>query len=216
VELPTTWESYLASLDTSFRKKLLKRWRSLEAAGEMTVLEAGKDVSIDQAMKELARLNQERFESGSTAFGGEEMLTFHTNLAKLLHDRGMICLLLLRHKGETIGAGYEFLYAKKAFSYQAGWDSRFAQYGLGHIMTALCMKWCIDRGVQEYDFLCGEPEYKRCWSAKSRVMLDFEELNPQTLRGRAFKHVKAWQKRWIGGKAGATAPARTLPLPADP
>lgn len=186
VALPATWETYLASLGTSFRKNLLKSWRKLEAEGTLEVLEAGKDISVPDAMRELKRLHDLRFGGESISFRDPRTQRFHEALATRLAADGDLGLLLLRFNGQCIAADYDLLHQGTVWSYQSGWDPAFASRSVGHIMTACSIRWAISRGQHTYDFLAGEVDYKKCWNTASRLLADYEAFSRSTLRGIVF------------------------------
>lgn len=207
VPLPATWEAYLASLSSSFRKNLLKGMRNLEAAGRVELLEAGRDIGVAEALRELVRLHHLRFGSESTTFSSPRNLKLHEQIATSLAATGDLGLLLLRLDGRCIAAGHDFLHQGTVWSYQSGWDPEFASFSIGHVMTAYSIRWAIGRGQHTYDFLAGEVDYKESWKIVRTTLADYEASSYNTLRGLAYA---AGRKLVLGTRAAGTATCATV------
>ena len=66
------------------------------------------------------------------------------------------------------------------------------------ILTGAVIQWAIERGLGEYDFLCGEEAYKDRWSDAERRMTSVQAFNPTTLVGRILPVVRT-AKRAVWG-----------------
>ena len=81
---------------------------------------------------------------------------------------GRLVLVLLEVGGEIVASKYDFAYGGKIWCYQGGWKKSLAADRLGHVMLARVLRWAIEHGYREYDFLAGDAPYKRRWGNAER------------------------------------------------
>lgn len=189
--LPSSWEALLAQKSRNFRSQWNNSWNRLRAAGEVRFEYAGAGLPIEQALEEVARLHRERWGSRSRSFSTDEYLAFHRRLAARFHDNGWLLLVVLTLDGKHIAARYDFVYGDKLWCIQGGWSPAFADQRVGMLLTGTVIRWGIERGLREYDFLGGEADYKRRWATGERTMTNLVACNPRSARGLAW----TWTRR---------------------
>jgi CelD/BcsL family acetyltransferase involved in cellulose biosynthesis len=188
--LPNDMEAFLASRSRNFRSQYRSSCKKLEQLGDVRLRYAGTDIAISDAIQTLARLHRERFAEESTSFRSDAYVRFHTRLAETFFERGWLWLVVLEVAGESIAARYDYVYANKVWCMQGGWDPRFGAVRPGMVLTGAVIQWAIERGLAEYDFLCGEEAYKNRWSDAERRMTSVQAFNPATLVGRVLPVVR--------------------------
>ncbi|MDG2124845.1 MAG: GNAT family N-acetyltransferase [Verrucomicrobiales bacterium] len=183
--LGESWEAFLAKLSRNSRKKVKLAEKRFERDFEHELLVAGVDIPVDEAMEVLEELNSMRWGDAARSFKTREFGVFHRRLAKDFVERGWLSLLLLRGNGEFVAAQYD-IYGNKAWGFQGGWRSDLAGYSIGKVMMAKALRRYIGLGLEEYDFLAGEADYKDSWSDDERMVYDLELANRESVRGLAF------------------------------
>jgi CelD/BcsL family acetyltransferase involved in cellulose biosynthesis len=105
---------------------------------------------------------------------------------------------------------YGFLYNGVFYFYQAGFDPRFSEYGVGLVLMGLAIQRAIEEGAREYDLLHGAERYKFLWAREARELSRLE-LYPAGLRGSLWKtawewnrEVRAMARKMLGMKPAAT------------
>jgi CelD/BcsL family acetyltransferase involved in cellulose biosynthesis len=160
------------------------------------VLRAGQDLSIDEAMTVLAKLNRERWQEGGSSFRTDNYARFHQALARRFAERGWLWLAILTLDEKPIAARYDFVYGGKVWCMQGGWDPARQDLNPGTLMTGEVIAWAIAQGFHEYDFLGGEDHYKRRWAEAERKLIDLEAFNAATLRGRWWPRLRSLKQAW--------------------
>jgi CelD/BcsL family acetyltransferase involved in cellulose biosynthesis len=188
--LPGDMEAFLGSRSRNFRSQYRSSRKKLEQLGAVRLRHAGTDIAIPDAIEVLARLHRERFADESASFRSEAYIRFHTRLAETFFERGWLWLVVLELAGEPIAARYDYVYANKVWCMQGGWDPRHSAVRPGMILTGAVIEWAIERGLAEYDFLCGEEKYKDRWSDAQRRMTSVQAFNPATVVGRILPVVR--------------------------
>ena len=116
--------------------------------------------------------NERRGTKGETgSFESHSILRFHQRLVEALFGTGEVDLLRL-DAGETpIGYLYNFLQHGKVYFFQSGFryenDSKMKP---GLVTHALAIQRYIEDGLQEYDFLAGDSQYKRSFAKQARML----------------------------------------------
>ena len=196
-DLPGDMEAFLASKSRNFRSQYRSSCKKLEQLGDVHLRYAGTDIAIPEAIAVLARLHRQRFAEESASFRTEAYVRFHTHLAQAFFARGWLWLVVLEVAGEPIAARYDYVYSNKVWCMQGGWDPRYGAIRPGMILTGTVIKWAIERGLAEYDFLCGEEQYKDRWASAERRMTSVQAFNPATVVGRILPVVRT-VKRTVG------------------
>ena len=193
--LPPSWDEYLASCSKHFRKRIGYNDRRLERDGEVRYLFVDDDIPLEQAYELLVQLNRHRFGEEGQSFRSAEYVEFHRRLCQQLLPRGWVLLAVLKVGEEVAAVKYDYCYGGKLWGNQGGWSREWEKKEVGNVMIGRLIRWGIERGYKEYDFLGGADEYKQRWSTASRQMVDLAGHNV-TLRGRLFR-LGDEGKRWL-------------------
>ena len=199
LRLPSSWDELIKSQSKNFRSQWNNSWNRLTRDAEIKLHFAGKDLPIEDAFAELARLHRLRWEDESASFRTEKYLQFHHKFSRKLHENGWLLFMLISANGEYIAARYDFVYGNKIWCFQGGWNPAYDSKRVGTILTGKIIERGIENGLQEYDFLGGEADYKKRWASGERVMMDLITWNRKTLRGRFCEFIFRCKtvKRWI-------------------
>ena len=162
--LPPTWDAYLAARSANFRSWISRNENRIARRGSTRLLFAGRDVSVGDAFAWLSRLHADRW---GLPFE-PRFATFHRSLSAQLLPLGRLVLVLLEVGGEIVASKYDFAYAGKIWCYQGGWRKSLADHRVGHVLLAGVLRWAIEQGYREYDFLAGDAAYKRRWANTQR------------------------------------------------
>lgn len=187
--LPTDFDDLLASRSANFRRQLRNSRNRLERLGEVRLLVAPDDVPVDTAFDELLRLHRLRW-GNKGSFSTDAYVRFHRRLAHRLAENDQLFLALLTAGGQTVAVCYDFVFAGKMWSVQGGWDPQHQSGRPGTVLTAEAIRWAIEHGLNEYDFLAGHHDYKLRWANDERELVALTVANPRTLRGRLYLRLR--------------------------
>jgi CelD/BcsL family acetyltransferase involved in cellulose biosynthesis len=138
--------------------------RSLRAFGELEGHFAASGTESAEVLQELIALHQARWRRDGRpgAFSSPRFAGFHRDLVAELGPRGEALLYRVRSERGTVGCLYLFADRGSALFYQSGLadfdDNRLRPGVVTHV---LCLQACMERGLDEYDFLAGDQRYKR-------------------------------------------------------
>jgi CelD/BcsL family acetyltransferase involved in cellulose biosynthesis len=199
-----TWTSFQAGLGPKHRYNLHRRlknlYRDFDATFECVVAENQRS----SALVTLVALHNKRMQErgGSDGLHSSELVGFHEELTRLALGQGWLRLFILTLNGERVAALYGFMYARKFYFYQSGFDPQYSPHSVGLVTMGLAIEAAIGGGAQEFDLLHGDEEYKSLWAKEQRELVRLE-LYPPT--SRVWLYAKAIELNRLSRKAVRTS-----------
>ena len=169
LDLPDTWEEYVAGLGRNLRTNLGRYGRKLDREAPAPVVErlvTDPAEAADTAV-ELALLNERnRRERGSSgSFADPRMVDLHREAAVRMLEAGRLRLHRL-DVGDRMIAGIScFRHDDTVSFYVTGFTPDYGRYGPGRRVIAAAIRGAIEEGAGRFDFLRGAEEYKSTWGA---------------------------------------------------
>jgi CelD/BcsL family acetyltransferase involved in cellulose biosynthesis len=209
LELPATWDEYLATLSRSHRKQIRRCERRMLDSGRLTLHTATNEAQRDYALDVLTQLHgKRRKELGDKgAFASAKFLDFHDEVTTRLLQQGSLGLHWIELDGRPVAAEYQFSDARAIYAYQSGIDPAALREEPGRLITIATLQKAIADGKKYFDFLRGDEPYKAHWRARPCPTKDIRIL-PATSAARlrhslwvASDSVKNWIKSGLGRTA---------------
>jgi CelD/BcsL family acetyltransferase involved in cellulose biosynthesis len=165
-----SWEDYMASLGAEHRYNFHRKWRRLNREYSVRFDQASTAAECRESIELTMALHRTRWRErgGSEAFNTPELVAFHRSFVQLALERDWLRLYLLRLNGRPAASLYGFLYGRKFYFYQSGFDPAFDKYSVGMISMGLGIQRSFEEGAVEYDLLHGAEAYKCHWARESR------------------------------------------------
>ena len=159
VQLPNTWEEYLANLSKKNRHELKRKFAKLENRGNFSWCAKSTVTDININLDEFFRLLR------SSGTHKSEFLTnrraeFFRELAKTMAEQDIIRLFFLEVDGEKVSSTLCFDWEGNRLLYNSGFDRDFSEYSVGLLLKVICLRDAIDQGKKYFDFLRGPERYK--------------------------------------------------------
>lgn len=175
------WQSFQAGLGPkhryNFHRRLKNLYHEFDARFECIVSEDRRSAALAALVALHNRRMQER--GGSDGLHSSELVGFHEELTGLALARGWLRLFVLTLNNEKAAALYGFMYGKKFYFYQSGFDPRYSPYSVGLVTMGMTIEAAIEDGAEEFDLLHGDEKYKSLWAKKQRDLARVE-LSPPT------------------------------------
>jgi len=175
-----TWESYLSGLGSQHRYNFNRRLKNLHKLGTLTFGVVEHEEQRPEALRNLLDLHNLRWDQrgGSETLRSPTMQAFHDAFSRTALERGWLRLFILRLDGRPIGALYGFLYRRRFYFYQSGFDPAYRQQSVGLVTMGLAIKHAVTEGVEDYDLLHGTETYKALWASESRELVRIQMFPP--------------------------------------
>jgi len=165
--------NYLSLLSNNRRYKLRRSIEAYEKNGNVRIIAADTEDEALLMLEELKILHQKtwvgRGKPGS--FARDFYCEFHKNLIANRFNKNEIQLLHAACGNDTIGYLYSFIYNGQVYNYQGGFNYLPKKVFIpGLTCHYLAVLYNATKGLDTYDFLAGDVEYKRSLST------DFAEM----------------------------------------
>ena len=159
VNLPSTWEEYLATLDKKQRHEVRRKLRRLREVGnvEHHCLQLGQEVE-DYMGTFLKLFSLSRDEKAH--FMTSQMESFFRSLAKAMAEVGLLRFGVIELNAQPVAMTMGFDYDDSHYLYNSAYDPQFNYLSVGLLCTVLCLKESIEKGKKKWDFLKGDETYK--------------------------------------------------------
>ncbi len=160
LDLPSTWEEYLAALNKKQRHEVRRKLRRLWEADavDYRCVEVGRQEVEDltDTFLELFSLSQE----GKASFMTARMASFFRSLAGTMAGLGLLRYGILELNKLPVAMIMGFDYDDTMYLYNSAYDPRYNSLSVGLLSKVLCIKESIGRGRRRWDFLKGTEKYK--------------------------------------------------------
>ncbi|MBI5652252.1 MAG: GNAT family N-acetyltransferase [Chloroflexi bacterium] len=171
IELPATWDEYLATLDKKQRHEIRRKLRRIEEA-HATWHTIGADEATDAPIADFIALHKTS-RPDKHLFMDARMQNFFIEIARALHTRGWLQLLFLEVEGARAASLLNFAYGNDILVYNSGYDPiKYGVYSPGIVLFARSIQDAIAAKYRRYDFLRGNEEYKYRFGAKDTQVVE--------------------------------------------
>jgi CelD/BcsL family acetyltransferase involved in cellulose biosynthesis len=158
IDLPETWDGYLAGLSGKDRHELRRKLRRAEA-GQPRVEVARTPAAMAVLMDGFVALHR-RSKVGKARFMDDSMEAFFRELGSLWAAAGLAALWMLWLEERPAAALFCLEQAGSVSLYNSGFDPEARALSPGVVLIARTIEDAIARGFRRYDFLRGEEPYK--------------------------------------------------------
>lgn len=170
VDLPTTWEEYLARLSKKDRHELRRKLRRLGKGGDVGLEVLERPAEVAGAMDDFLDLHRAS-RAEKAAFLTEPVACFFRKVAVALAEEGRALLLFLTLNGVRAAGLLCFRGEGELLLYNSGYERGYSSLAVGLLSKALALQWAIQAGVRRFDFLRGAEPYKYDLGARNREIL---------------------------------------------
>jgi CelD/BcsL family acetyltransferase involved in cellulose biosynthesis len=159
VNLPSTWEEYLATLDKKQRHEVRRKLRRLREAGnvEHRCADVGQEVEgyVGTFLRLFSLSRDEK-----ARFMTTQMESFFRSLAGAMAEVGLLRFGVIELDAQPVAMTMGFDYDDSHYLYNSAYDPQFNYLSVGLLCKVLCLKESIEKGKKKWDFLKGDETYK--------------------------------------------------------
>jgi CelD/BcsL family acetyltransferase involved in cellulose biosynthesis len=169
LELPSTWDEYLAEIPSKLRHEIRRKAKKLEAETGPFRVETATDETLIPLLDRFVELHR-MSEGPKGVFMVPGMEIFFRRLGQTFCERGVFRLTFIRVRDElaagTIGFNFEGTYSL----YNSAFDRRWQQLAPGMVLVAEDIRQAIEEGCSVFDLLKGDYAYKYRFGARKRLV----------------------------------------------
>ena len=167
IELPGTWDDYLALLSKKDRHELRRKLRRLESSTNWRWYCVSEPEEVAGRLGDfitLMRLSRQDKDEYMTP----ERERFFYGISERMAQLGFLRLYFMEIDGQTVATSLCFDYASSRLLYNSGYDPDYSYYSVGLLLNALCLREAIGQGIGYFDFLRGPEAYKHHLGGQQR------------------------------------------------
>jgi CelD/BcsL family acetyltransferase involved in cellulose biosynthesis len=159
MDLPNTFDAYLASLNTKQRHEVNRKLRRLTEEGNIEYRFVNQGPELSNTLNEFFRMFVESRED-KAAFLTEDMKLYFRNIVDAMSRKGLLRLGILELDKKPVAEILCFEYRDCLYLYNSGYDPQYIGLSVGVLSKVLAIKDCIEKGIKKFDFLKGAELYK--------------------------------------------------------
>lgn len=159
LDLPETWDKYLARLNAKQRHEVKRKLRRLSEAGNIDYYSVTDGMAINNHMDIFLKMFCESRED-KAAFLASRMEAFFRLMANSMSDIGLLRLGVLQLDTVPVAMTICFDYDGCLHLYNSSYNPQYASLSVGLLCKVLCIKAGIEEGKKRFDFLKGGEAYK--------------------------------------------------------
>ena len=162
IDLPGSFEEYLAGFRQKRRKELKRKIKRLETEEGFSFCSketVGNDFEEFIRLVRLSGLEKRKFMS-------EKIKEYFKDLMSQQKRDWQVHLCFLKMKERVVAGLMTFENSEEVWLYNSGFDPEYRYYSVGLVLKAFRLKKAIEQGKKKYDFLRGGERYKYDLGAK--------------------------------------------------
>ncbi len=159
IDLPDSWDDFLANLKAKERHELRRKIRRLQSAGDFTVEVLRERSSFMGEIEKFFALHR-KSNKNKAEFMTPQMEAFFRDLAKKFHQKGWLDLSFLKIRGKEVGTFFSFNFQDTYYLYNSGYDPDYGKLSPGIVLAAYSIQEGIKNGKKRFNFLRGREDYK--------------------------------------------------------
>lgn len=167
IDLPQSWDEFLALQSKSHRKQLRQLERRVLQSARSSWRAVHSSATFADAWTTLVDLHQRRRQSLGEpgCFASQPWAAFQWDVAQQLLKSGRLRLSTLELDGQPVAAEYHFAAGRTTFAYQGGVEPNRLGDEPGQLSTLCTIQQAIAEGHSRFDLLRGDEPYKAHWRA---------------------------------------------------
>ncbi len=159
LDLPSTWEGYLAALTIKQRHEVRRKLRRLSEAGKVDYHFVKDSAAVNNAMGTFLKMFSES-RRDKAIFLTTRIESFFRSLSDTMVKAGLLRLGILELDMLPAAMVMCFDYNDCIYLYNSGYDPQYSSLSVGLLCKVLCIKESIQEGKKRFDFLKGDETYK--------------------------------------------------------
>lgn len=170
ISLPGDWDAYLAGIDKKQRHEIRRKMRRAETCEDKVEWYIAHDADrITAEAEDFLRLmaNDPEKEAFLTPLMREHMI----RTIQCSFEADCLQLAFLTVNGEKAAAYFSFHYLNRLWVYNSGLDRRFNEVSPGWVLLGYLLQWANQNGIDEFDFMRGDEDYKYKFGAVDRFVM---------------------------------------------
>ncbi len=166
LELPSSYEDYMASLSKKGRHELRRKLRRMESLEGIKITKITDAKELQASLGTFIALHKQGSPAKEKFWEKRGMSDFFLEIASRFSLQKWAELYLLFYEDTVMAALLNFSYSGEILFYNVAFNKDFARYSPGFFLFNHCLKQAISEGKKKADFLRGREKYKYYFGAE--------------------------------------------------
>lgn len=170
VELPSSWEEFIAAASGSLRQQVGRRRRQLDREGSVLFRTQTGGSRLEEDLERFLTLEASgwKAENGTAILSRPATERLYRDFARAAADGGALRLNMLELDGTLIAASLDCAFAGVGSLLKTAFSEPHGRLSPGLVLVAEVLRACITEGIRGYDFLGDADRYKTRWTSEVR------------------------------------------------
>lgn len=221
IEIPASWDDYLARCSSKWRHELRRQLRVLDDLGSVEFIRhrpagaAHGDTDprwdLFDACREVAAASWQGSSANGNTISHSEVCDFLRECHAAAARRGMLDVALLKVNGRPAAFAYNYIYDGFITGLRIGYDAGVSIRGLGRGLLAMLIRDGCERSDRAIDMGAGDYDFKRRFRTAVETNYRVTHYPPLAVRSLGVRLTR-WLKTQplISGKQAAATEAASL------
>jgi len=178
LELPSSYEDYMKSLNKKNRHEIRRKLRRLESLDGVTVKKVTDPQELESAIELFIALHKKSSPLKEKFWETKGMTSFFREMTYRFFLQDWVELVFLYHEDEMMAALLNFIYSNQIYFYNVAYSRDFARFSPGIYLFNHSIEKAISERKEKADFLRGREEYKYYFGAEDSKIFTLN-LTPQ-------------------------------------
>ncbi len=166
-QLPDNWDAFYQTISKARKRKIKKAFTHLNEGRATCQILTSHEECLG-AWTKFVELHQKRRQTlgQSGCFADANFESFLRQVVSDCAAAGQVVLVEISHGPQPFGYLLLFRTSHRLWMYQSGFDPDLDHLEPGHLINTCTLRYAIEAGVTEFDFLRGDEPYKEAWGTR--------------------------------------------------
>lgn len=169
LDLPSSWDDYLAGLTKKNRHELRRKLRRLDTVENWRWYYLDDADQVSQRMDDFFELMAQS-DPEKAQYMTPQREQFFRRITRRTAELGLLKLFFLEIEGQVVATSLCFDYDESRLLYNSGYNPEFSYYSVGLLLNAICLRDAIEGGAHYFDFLRGPEPYKYHLGGRNHIL----------------------------------------------
>ena len=169
LDLPSSWDDYLAGLTKKNRHELRRKLRRLDTVENWRWYYLDDADQVSQRMDDFFELMAQS-DPEKAQYMTPQREQFFRRITRRTAELGLLKLFFLEIEGQVVATSLCFDYDESRLLYNSGYNPQFSYYSVGLLLNAICLRDAIEGGAHYFDFLRGPEPYKYHLGGQNHIL----------------------------------------------
>lgn len=166
IQIDGKWESFFLSKSRHFRRRIRKKEKAIEKAGQVSIRIRTRPVDVERTLEAIFTVERHSWKAKRAQFisGDPTLVKFYTELARRAAELGWLRVHLLFFDSKPVAFIFGLVHDNKYYALKTSYDERYSQLSPGVVLVSHAIRDAFSQELQAFDFLGEDSRWKHQWA----------------------------------------------------